>query len=197
MTKSEILEKLKAKQKQRRYNHTLGVIDEAKRLAQKYGVSIEKAEISAMLHDCAKNLDEAENKSMLTLCEEYGVKLDSYAKEEKALIHAYLGREVAKKDYGITDPEILDAIYYHTTARVGMSDLEKVIYIADMTEPGRTIQQADEIRKLTEIGLDEALLYAIGCSIKHVIRKGTLIHPDSIDAFNELVKSGRAKNDTN
>lgn len=109
-------------------------------------------------------------------------------------MHAFLGAAVAKKDYGIEDEEILSAIYYHTTAKPDMSPLEKLIYIADMTEPGRTIPQSDEIRALAERDVDEALVYAIGCSIKHVIRKGTLIHPDSVHALNYLIEHRRAKN---
>ncbi len=192
-----MLSKLKEKQNPLRYTHTLGVMGEAVRIAEKIGVDKEKAKLGALLHDCAKNLDEAEGKSLIEISKEYDVELDEYAKEEKALIHAFLGAAVAKKDYGITDSDVLDSIYYHTTARPNMTPLEKVIYIADMTEPGRTIEQSDEIRKLVDKDIDEALLYSIGCSIKHVIRKGTLIHPDSIDAFNYLVRQRRINNDSN
>ena len=98
---------------------------------------------------------------------------------------------MAKAEYGIEDKEILNAIYFHTTARANMKPLEKLIYIADMTEPGRTIPQSDEIRELVETDIDEALIYAIGCSIKHVIKKGTLVHPDSIHALNYLIEHRR------
>lgn len=191
MTESEILKKLKETQKERRYNHTLGVADEAVRLAPKFGVSAEKARLAALLHDCAKNLDEKSGAEFSELCRKYGVELDEYAKCEKALVHAFLGAAVAKMDYGVTDEEVLSAIYYHTTAKANMSPLEKLIYIADMTEPGRTIEQSDEIRRLAEENQDEALIYAIGCSIKHVIRKGSLIHPDSVHAINYLINSRR------
>ena len=108
-------------------------------------------------------------------------------------MHAYLGAAVAWKDYGIDDKEILDAIYYHTTARANMTPIEKLIYIADMTEEGRELEQSKEIRRMVEEDIDSALIYAIGCSIKHVIRKGTLIHPDSIYALNYLVEHRREK----
>lgn len=193
MTEKEMLKKLQATQKERRYNHTLGVISEAERLAPKFGVDIQKARITALLHDCAKNLDEKNGEDFSVICRRYGVTLDECAKNEKALIHAYLGAAVAWKDYGIEDNEILEAIYYHTTARANMTPLEKLIYIADMTEPGRTIEQAAEIRRLVDIDIDEALIYAIGCSIKHVIKKGTLIHPDSVHALNYLIENRRAK----
>lgn len=194
MTENEMLTKLKATQHERRFNHTLGVVSEAERLAPKFGVDVEKAKLTALLHDCAKNLDEATGENFFVLCQKYGVKLDECAKNESALVHAFLGAAVAYKEYGIEDNEILEAIYYHTTARANMTPLEKLIYIADMTEPGRTIEQAKEIRRLVEVDIDEALIYAIGCSIKHVIKKGTLIHPDSVHALNYLIEHRRAQN---
>ncbi|MBR1969910.1 MAG: bis(5'-nucleosyl)-tetraphosphatase (symmetrical) YqeK [Clostridia bacterium] len=193
MTESEIIKKLKETQKERRFNHTLGVADEAERLADKFGVDKKKARLTALLHDCAKNLDEKSGEDFVELCEKYGVIPDVYAKKERALIHAFLGAAVAKAEYGIEDKEILNAIYFHTTARANMSPLEKLIYIADMTEPGRTIPQSAEIRDLVEKDVDEALIYAIGCSIKHVIKKGTLVHPDSIHALNYLIEHRRKK----
>ena len=191
MTEVEMIEKLKNSQKERRFKHTLGVAAEAERLADKFGVDKDKARIAGLLHDCAKNLDEKSGEEFSAICSKYGVTLDELAKKERALIHAFLGAAVAYKDYGISDSEILDAIYYHTTARANMTPLEKLIYIADMTEPGRELEQSKEIRRLVETDIDEALIYAIGCSVKHVIKKGTLIHPDSIHALNYLIENRR------
>ncbi|MCD8048960.1 MAG: bis(5'-nucleosyl)-tetraphosphatase (symmetrical) YqeK [Clostridia bacterium] len=185
LSEEEMHKKLRATQKERRYFHTLGVVKEAVRLAPRYGVPVEKAKIAALLHDCAKNFDETRFNEIAA---EYGVQLDEYAQKEPALVHAFLGAAVAYRDYGVTDREILDAIYYHTTARANMTNLEKLIYIADMIEPGRTIPQAEELRKMVEVDLDAALIYAIDCSIKHVIKKGRLIHPDSIYARNYLIE---------
>ena len=193
LTENEMIERLRNTQKERRFKHTLGVMGEAERLAEKFGVDKDKARIAGLLHDCAKNLDEKSGEEFSAICAKYGVTLDELAKKERALIHAYLGAAVAYKDYGIDDHEILDAIYYHTTARENMTPLEKLIYIADMTEPGRELEQSNEIRRLAEIDVDEALIYAIGCSIKHVIRKGTLIHPDSVHALNYLIEHRRKK----
>lgn len=193
LTENEMIEKLKSTQKQSRFNHTLGVVGEAVRLAPLFGVDAKKARVAALLHDCAKNLDESSGDDLFVICNRYGVNLDDCARNEKALVHAYLGAAVAYKDYGVDDNEILEAIYYHTTGRANMTPLEKLIYIADMTEPGRTIEQAAEIRRLVEFNVDEALIYAIGCSIKHVIRKGTLIHPDSVYALNYLISHRRDK----
>ncbi|MGN1097975.1 MAG: bis(5'-nucleosyl)-tetraphosphatase (symmetrical) YqeK [Clostridia bacterium] len=188
MTADDMIAKLKATQNERRFNHTMGVAGEAVRLAPLFGVDSHKAYIAGLLHDCAKNFSE---EKVEEYCEKYGVTLDPYCKTEKALVHGFLGPVVAKEDYGVDDPEILSAIYYHTTAKPDMSPLEKLIYIADMTEPGRTMEQSEQIRLLVEEDIDEALIYSIGCSIKHVIKKGNLIHPDSVFARNYLIENRR------
>lgn len=190
MTAEEMIERLRLTLNEHRFLHTLGVAGEARRLAPIFGVDPEKAYIAGLLHDCAKNFTEEQVREY---CDKYGVTLDPYCESEKALVHAFLGPTVAKADYGVSDPEILSAIYYHTTAKPNMSPLEKLIYIADMTEPGRTLEQSAELRKMVETDIDSALIYSIGCSIKHVIKKGNLIHPDSIFARNYLIKNRRNK----
>ncbi len=188
MSTDEMICRLKETLAPARFRHTLGVAQEAVRMAPILGVDKEKAYVAALLHDCAKNFTQEQ---VDEYCEKYGVKLDLYCATEKALIHAFMGSLVAEVDYGVEDEDILNAIYYHTTAKADMTPLEKLIYIADMTEPGRTMEAAEEVRRLAEEDMDEALIYAIGSSIKHVIQKGGLIHPDSIFARNYLIMNRR------
>ena len=173
LSEAEIHERLRAAQKERRYFHTLGVVKEAVRLAPRYGVPEEKAKIAALLHDCAKNFDEDR---FLEIAADYGVTLDEYALKEPALVHAYLGAAVAYRDYGVTDKEILDAIYYHTTARANMTNLEKLVYIADMIEPGRTMPQAEELRKIIKEKklVDKIIIANIGPVIGTHVGSGML-----------------------
>ncbi len=194
MTTDEMIVRLKATLKERRFIHTMGVANEAVRLAPRFGVDGGKAYIAGLLHDCAKNFSPEQVREY---CDRYGLTLDPYSEKEPALIHAFLGATVARVDYGVEDPEILSAIYYHTTGKPGMSPMEKLIYIADLTEPnrsldlGRSAEMSARIRELVEEDIDEALIYAIGCSVTHVLKKGNLIHPDSIFARNYLIENRR------
>ena len=192
MTAEEMIARLKTELNEHRFNHTLGVAAEAVRLAPLFGADPEKAYVAGLLHDCAKNFS-AER--VREYCEKYGVELDPYCKREKALIHAFIGPAVAKNDYGVYDEEILSAIYYHTTGKADMSPLEKLIYIADMTEPGRKMDQSAELRQLLSDGdVDGALIRAIGSSICFVIKKGNLVHPDSLHARNYLIGNRKKNN---
>lgn len=194
MTTDEMIIKLKATLKEGRFNHTLGVAAEARRLAPRFGVDVEKAYIAGLLHDCAKNFSP---ERVREYCEKYGVVLDPYSEKEPALIHAFLGATVARTDYGVDDPEILSAIYYHTTGKPDMTPMEKLIYIADLTEPGRdsapgrSSETSAKLRELVDIDIDEALICAIGYSVAYVLKKGNLIHPDSIFARNYLIENRR------
>ncbi len=188
MTAEEMIQRLQQNQNQRRFKHTLGVAAEAVRLAPLFKADPDKAYIAGLLHDCAKNFTPEQ---VSEYCRRYGVTLDPYCESEKALVHAFLGPTVARADYGVEDSEILDAIYYHTTGKPDMTRLEKLIYIADMTEPGRELEQSAQLREIVEHDADEALVYALDCSIKHVISKGGLIHPNSVLARNYILINRR------
>lgn len=191
MTQEQMIARLKTELNEHRFNHTLGVAAEARRLAGLFGADPDKAYTAGLLHDCAKNFS-AERVG--EYCEKYSVTLDPYCKKEKALVHAFLGPVVAKEDYGVDDEEILSAIYYHTTAKADMTPMEKLIYIADMTEPGRKMEQSAELRSMLDSGdVDGALIHAIGSSICFVIKKGNLVHPDSLYARNYLIENRRNK----
>ncbi len=194
LTEDEIKRKLRKMQKENRYRHTLGVMHEAERLAAMVGADTKKARLAGLLHDCAKNMDEKCGVSLFELAKRYCVTLDKYASQEKALVHAFLGAAVARRDYGVEDEEVLSAIYYHTTGRASMTLLEKVVYLADVTETGRNLQMAAVARKIVETDFEGALIYSMGCSIRHVIDKGGIIHPDSVHALNYLIESRRAQN---
>ena len=91
-----------------RYQHTLGVAYTATAMAMKYNPDttnsdfIRKAELAGLLHDCAKNIP---LESAIELCERFGIVLDDIEKKNPALIHAPLGAEVAKRDFGLNDED--------------------------------------------------------------------------------------------
>ncbi len=176
-------EKLQSSLSIERYIHTLGVTEEAKKLAKQFGREnmVEKAEVAALLHDCAKDYP---NDLKLRLCREYHVPLDDIMKKNTELIHPFLGAEIAKREYLVDDEEILDAIRYHTTGKKQMSLLDKIIFIADYIEPNRKpFEGIDEARKIAYTDLDLAMKFILERTIGYVKEKNRLLHPLSEEAL--------------
>ena len=180
-----IKSKLQKMLKPKRYEHSLGVCAEAVKMAELYGADVDKAYAAGLLHDCAKGFTADEQ---IRLCNEYGVRLDKITLACPAVIHAPIGAETARREFGVVDEEILGAIRYHTVARAGMTTLEKIIYIADMTEPLRDFDGVDKIRTLAYKNLDGALLEALNQSIGFNLEKNTVIHPDTLNARNDILR---------
>ncbi len=176
-------EKLQSALSVKRYIHTMGVAEEAVRLAEIYGThkDQQKARVAGLLHDCAKDYPEAMRRRF---CKEYKVNVDEIMEKQPDLIHPFLGAEVARREYQVTDEEILSAIRYHTTGRAEMSLLEKIIYIADYIEPNREkFAGLEEARRLAYLDLDLAMKYILENTIEYVRERGRLIHPLSLEAL--------------
>ncbi len=166
-----------------RFAHSIGVRDTAVRLAKIHGADEKKAEIAGLLHDNAKNMD-----NIYDRCRDLEVALDEYELKNPALVHAKLGAETAKCEFYITDPEILDAIRYHTVGRDNMTLLEKIIFVADLTEPGRDFPDVPPIRKLAEIDIDAAVCECVRATIKINESRGNDVHPAAYKVLNCLKK---------
>ncbi len=140
----------------KRFWHTLGVAHIAAALAMRYDVDINTAYVTGLLHDCAKCISD---KKKLSICKKNQIPVSETEQQNPSLLHAKVGAFLASDKYDIKDNNIINAIKYHTTGRPGMSDLEKIIYIADYIEPGRNkAPNLNEIRHLAFIDKEQALL---------------------------------------
>ncbi|WP_409297569.1 bis(5'-nucleosyl)-tetraphosphatase (symmetrical) YqeK [Peribacillus sp. SCS-26] len=166
-----------------RYKHTLGVADTAVRLAAQYGADPRKAELAAIFHDYAKFRPKEEMKNIL-VNENMDPELLLYHPE---LWHAPVGAYLVMEEAGIQDPEILDAIKFHTSGRAGMSLLDKIIYLADYIEPGRDFPGVNEVRKTAERDLDSAVIEAMRNTIMFLLTKNQPIFPETFEAYNYLI----------
>ncbi len=177
-------DKLEKMLKPKRYRHSLNVSAVAVKMADIFGVDTKKAEIAGLLHDCAKNLDKEES---IELCRVYGVLLDSIEVANPSLIHAPLGAVLIRYEFGVGDSDIENAIRYHTVGRAGMSELEKIIYIADMIEPSRSFDGIEKLRKTAYEDLNRAMFEGLRFSLEFNIKRGVKIHGNSIEAWNDLL----------
>ncbi len=174
-------EQLKTLLTPERFKHSLGVMETAVELAKIHGADIEKARIAGLLHDNAKNLD-----NIYERARDLEVELDEFEMKSPPLVHAKLGAETAKCQFYITDPEILDAIAWHTIGRKGMSLLEKIVFVADLTEPGRDFPDAKPLRELSRKSLDLAVAECVKSTIEVNKKRGNAIHPNAFLILEEM-----------
>lgn len=190
MTEQEIIARLKQDLTPYRFTHTMGVAQTAQKLAQTYGYDTEKARITGLLHDCAKDIP---HDKLYRMCRAKKISLDHVSKREPKLLHAYVGAELANEIYGFDDEEIHDAIVFHTTGKKDMSLLTKIIFLADAIEPNRKLDgEVEAIRAVAYTDLDLALIMALDASMKYILRKGALIHLDTLRARNFLIEEKAA-----
>ncbi|NSW89605.1 MAG: HD domain-containing protein [Firmicutes bacterium] len=184
MTLEEIKEKLKKNIKPERYIHSINVMNTASDLAGYYSVDKRKAEVAGILHDCARDF---QKENMYELCREFGIEIDEIKKRQPELLHGPVGAYIAEADYGIKDEAILEAIRVHTTGKENMSMLEKIIFISDYIEPGRKFPGVNNIREWALKDIDRAMVFAFDSTIRYVLEKGTLLHPDTVSARNYII----------
>lgn len=190
---TEIRRLLKSKLDDYRYIHSSGVADSARDLAKIYGADEEKAYFAGLLHDIAKNMPKDEQ---LKLIEQGGIIMNSAERNNPALWHAIAGECYLRLEMGITDPEILGSVRYHTTGKAGMTLLEKIIYVADYISAERNYPDVDVMRDLSlNHSLEEASLYSLIYTFNKMTKLQSVIHPDSVEYYNELIMKGVKLND--
>jgi len=183
MDVSQLKDELAKRMPSERFNHVLRVNETALLLADQYSVPKEHAEQAALFHDIAKYRDK-DSLRLMIIQEKIDSRLLSFHHE---LWHAPVGAVNARDEFGVTNEDVLNAIRYHTTGRAGMSRLEKVIYVADMIEPGREFLTVDRLRELALEDIDLAMGACIHQSMQYLVSKRVSVFPDSLDCYNEHV----------
>ncbi len=172
----------------KRLEHSIGVSKTAEEMAERFGCDRVKAKLAGLLHDIAREIPVEE---FLPRAQAFGIVVNDIERAEPILLHAPLAAKIAEIEFQIHDTEILQAIFWHTTGGSHMSMLDKIIYLADVIEPGRNFGGLEEIRIMAHSDLDKALLLTLDHSISYILEQGGLIHPATIEARNDLLIKGR------
>lgn len=154
--------------------HSYRVARLACAVAREVGIAEEKALLAAMLHDCGKSVPLGD--PMLK-----GLSLPEGT--PAPVVHQYSGAFLAKERFGVRDEEILGAIACHTTGRAGMGTLDKLLYLSDLLEEGRTFRGVEELRALLFEDLDECLYEALRQQIEYLRSTGKEVCPLTEEAF--------------
>lgn len=187
----KIKEDLRRMMSEHRFNHSVSVMNKAVELAEVYGENVDEAALAGLTHDIAKEIPDEE---AFRIADENGIKLDEIEKINTKLLHGKIGAFVAREKYGFNE-RILNAIRLHTLTAPDMDMLAKIVFVADKIEDTRKSDKIDidEQRNLASFDIDGAVIMIIDNTIKKLVDKGKLIHPDEILTRNELIRRRKEK----
>ena len=192
MDRDQLIASVRGQMPEKRWAHTLGVMETAVQLAERFGGDPAKAELAAILHDVAKYWPvERLEEIVRTAPMPSSFQPELVFPYDRQLLHAPVGAYVAETEYSIMDTEVLDAIRYHTTGREQMTLLDKIVCLADYMEPGRDFPGVNEIRSIAEINLEQALISGFDSTILFLVQKGKKIFPLTLLARNALIDENR------
>lgn len=184
----KILKKYLSKNKSK-YRHSIRGAKTCKLLARKFNVSIEEAIIAGLLHDIGKSISANE---MLNFCSRYSLELYEYdIFYNPTSLHGTISAFLAEKYFPrIKDREklerILKAIKNHTSGSSYMSDLDKVVYLADKIEPKKEDEDFLDIILKDVNSIDEAIIIVINRKIDRANKNGKIYNPH-LDALKETI----------
>lgn len=175
---------LKARLSKKRYTHSLNVAHKAQRLAELYGEDPEKAYFAGLMHDVCKELPAEEQEEL--------VRASSFAVSKEELVtkpvwHGIAGAYFLQVRMGVTDPDVLNAVRYHTVGRAGMTRLEEIVYLADLISEDRTYDGVEQMRQLCLTSINAAMLEGIRFSMETTLKKGGYLPPVTVEAYNQYI----------
>lgn len=181
---TDAIEAIRKRLKPKRFQHCLNVAQVAQDMAGYFEVNPDKAYLTGLLHDYAKNLSPSD---LLELSAKHNIG-DETEIEVPELLHGPVGAFLIQSELGIDDPEILQAIRVHTLGSINMSSLDKIIFLADMIEPQRDMYpDLDILRVLCYQDLDQSMLVGLASCIRYCLERRLILHPRSAEVWNKFL----------
>lgn len=174
-----------------RIDHVLRVESLAIALAKHHSLEVHKAAQAGLMHDLAKYF---KPKKLLAIAKSEGIALDTVYETTPHLLHADVSAIIARNEFGVSDPQILDAIANHTLGKPGMDALSCTVFLADSLEPGRgDTLDLNHLRHTSQQDLAQAVWMTCDYTFKELIGKGRLIHPRAVLTRNWFLQTTKTR----
>lgn len=165
--------------------HSQGVAETARLLALIYGVDADAARLAGLLHDWHRELDHDE---LLSTAQDERIEITEADLQSPRLLHSRTGAADLRRVFPEISDEVVSAIDRHTLGDPEMTDLDKIVYVADMIEPARRYPGVDDLREVAGIvSLDDLFAQAYAHTVRHLVEQRLRIHPKTVDVWNRLV----------
>lgn len=183
MNQKQAKELVRSRLSDKRYEHTLNVRKMAVKLAKHHDADEDRAALAALLHDAAKEISKDEMRAIMKAHPEYA---EGGEERPAPVWHGICAAILARTEWGVEDEAVLSAIACHTAGKPGMSKLDKILYLADMSSAERDWPGVNKLRKLERKDLDAAMLMALKQTNDFVLSQGKPLDPMSKAAYDDI-----------
>lgn len=181
---------LKTRLDEKRFEHSVLVSKMAGELASIYGIDERKAKIAGLLHDWDKSYSDVEIKERAR-CFNVDVPEDMID-DMPYVLHAHTAARCLKERFPQIEPDVLQAIDRHTSAAIDMSDLDMLIYIADVLEPSRCYNDVEKVRsEIGKVSLEELFVLTYQHVFISLIKRNKRVHPQTSEVWNYYIMRQR------
>ena len=166
--------------------HCRTVAAQAEKLALRFGHDAPRARLAAICHDLAAVVPQSR---ALAVARQLGVKPDPIQQAAPVLLHGPIAAAFLRRQWGVRDDDLLNAIHYHSTGRAGASPLELILFVADKIalDPHSPVRDfVPAVRRAAERSLEQAALIYLEWVMRAGLGLGWMIHPDAQAAYAAL-----------
>lgn len=185
MDYTEVIENVRAyaekSVKKSRYEHSVRVAEMCARICRFYGLDEQLGYLAGIGHDICK--DEPDEK-FIEIAGRDGNVIIPYELAKPSLLHGRAASVYLKELFGIKNKDVLEAVAVHTSGKIGMCDLGKVLFIADKIEPGRPQTNDSYYKRLFSLSLDDMFFSVLMENYEYITKKGYEIFPGTHEMIN-------------
>ena len=172
----------------KRLAHVHSVSDYAAQMARAYGVNEYDARVAGLLHDWDKLLVDEEFPARM---EELGITPPPQVELMWPVLHSFTGAKAVEREFPELEPQIISAIWNHTLGSTTMTELDMVVFIADMIEPLRKADKRPLLKQMRKdmgkVPLEELYFTSYQETMNSLVVRKRFIHPSALDIWNDLV----------
>jgi len=173
-------------------DHIHRVVEIAQELAVRHDLAPELAALGALAHDVARAMPGSE---LLRRAAELGLPVGLVERRVPVLLHGPVGAELLRREDGLQNSALYQAVYWHTSGHPGLDKLGRVVFLADKLDPQKIgrYPYLPLLQQLAFQDLDQAMLEFTTREITSLVAQGEMVHPAMVDTRNSLL-AGHANN---
>ena len=150
-----------------------------------YSVDAADCRLAGLLHDWDREIPKDE---LPRRARELGLGVGPIDELAPYILHARTAAAELKLQFPDLDTDIICAVENHTVGSPTMSELDMVVFIADMIEPKRVFSGVEDLRDdVGTLSLKDLFAACYQTSFSHLISVRKYIHPQTAEVWNALV----------